>query len=356
MIMRASILFFLCLLTAGFPGVGRSQEAQVDFSALSRGRVSDADNNVYPTILFGDTWWLAENLRTYRFNDGTALTHYKDTEHKDYMAQYDTKYSTGGSGYDGLKVEGHFAYPMRNLKLVASYGLLYPYYAAVNERGLCPPGWSFPDTADWFNLARLLVGEEAFEDLGDGYYKVHGAGKFLKSDNGGLWKYGEGAGSVTGAAGMNIVPAGRLYVGGYDDEGEKAYFWTPNYVHPDGSGAGRRLILFENSHNAMQITNFRANSAVCIRCVRKATAQEMGGVGFTDETHRPVVLPDYGTGRLRVLNLGAGERWRIYNMLGVPVSEGRGGEGGETNIVLPPLPRGVYTLSTAQGTVKWIYR
>jgi uncharacterized protein (TIGR02145 family) len=252
-----------------------AQEALVDFSKLSRSTVSDAEGNVYPTVLMGDTWWMAENLRTYRFNDGTELTHYKDWEHIEYMLQYSTQYSTGGAGYDGTRVEGHYAYPMRDIRLRSTYGLLYPYHAAVNSRGLCPAGWALADTADWFAMGRLIVGPDAFTDNGEGFLVAHGLGNFLKTDNGGLWKAHPDGGAVTGAAGMNIVPAGRLHVSGYNGLGEYAYFWTPNNVHPDGSGAGRRIILFSYDNDEMHITNFRANSPLCIRCVRKATLVEL---------------------------------------------------------------------------------
>lgn len=348
------LLFLLFLACTSLPHAA-AQQALVDFSTLSKGRVGDIDGNSYPTILFGDTWWMAKNLRTYRFSDGTPLTYYQDMGHTDYNLLYNTEYSTGGANYDGLHVEAHYAYPMRSLKHVSTYGLLYPYHAAISSHGLCPQGWYFPDTADWFTLARLVVGDQAFED-NDGYQTVHGIGKFFKTDNGGLWTYSPTAGDVTGDAGINIVPAGRLYVGGYADLGEKAYFWTPNYVHPDGTGGGRRLILFDHDDNDMTITNFRANSPVCIRCVRKATAEEISSLSFVDETLKPIVLPDYRSGRLRVLNLAPGVTWRVFSLLGGLLAQGDSGDGGELSILLPPLPPGIYTLSTPQAVVKWIYR
>ncbi|MDR3127452.1 MAG: fibrobacter succinogenes major paralogous domain-containing protein [Tannerellaceae bacterium] len=354
--MQTNIPLLALLLATASPLLAPAQQAKVNFAELPKGRVVDIDGNTYPTILFGDTWWMAENLRVFRFADGTPLTYYKDTEHTDYMLQYDTEFSTGGSTYDGLSVENHYAYPMRTLRYVHTYGLLYPYYAAINPHGLCPQGWTFPDTADWFSLARYVVGPEAFEDQSDGYFLIHGIGKFFKTDNGDLWTPCDTIGEVTGEAGMHIVPAGRLHVSGYNSFGEKAFFWTPNYVHADGSGNGRRLILFDYTDNDMKITNFRANSPVCIRCIRKATAQEMAISSVQQTDDNPIVLPDYHTGRLRILNLPPGITWRLFSILGTLVAQGHSGSGGELSILLPPLPPGIYTLATPKATVKWIYR
>ena len=49
------------------------QMSEMMLEAGLNGVVSDTDNNVYKTIKIGNQVWMAENLKTTKYNDGTNI-------------------------------------------------------------------------------------------------------------------------------------------------------------------------------------------------------------------------------------------------------------------------------------------
>jgi uncharacterized protein (TIGR02145 family) len=105
---------------------------------LSYGSVSDIDGNIYKTIKIGSQTWMAENLKTSRYNDGTTIPEVKDQ--KEWR-----ELSTGAYSWYINQSETY-----KNI-----YGALYNWYA-VNNGKLCPKGWHVPSDAEWTILSNSI--------------------------------------------------------------------------------------------------------------------------------------------------------------------------------------------------------
>jgi uncharacterized protein (TIGR02145 family) len=96
--------------------------------------VTDFDGNVYKTISAGGNIWMAENLRTTKFRDGTAIP-----------------MVTGASEWAALSTYA-YCWPENNASNKGTFGGLYNGYAVLESRGLCPTGWHIPSDAEWIDL------------------------------------------------------------------------------------------------------------------------------------------------------------------------------------------------------------
>jgi uncharacterized protein (TIGR02145 family) len=121
---------------------------------LTYGIVKDMEGNTYKTIIIGskkgetdipDTkadiagqTWMAENLRTTTYNDGTAIPHVPDMEDWAVLA-------TPG-----------YCYFYNKPYYIDVMGLLYNWHA-VNTNKLCPTGWHVPTFAEWEAFTLYLM-------------------------------------------------------------------------------------------------------------------------------------------------------------------------------------------------------
>ena len=101
--------------------------------------VTDIDGNVYQTVTIGNQTWMAENLKTTRYRDGTSILY----PGVDSIAWQ--KNTTGAYAW----------YDNDESTYKNKYGALYNWYA-VNTNKLCPQGWYVPSDADWHQLILYL--------------------------------------------------------------------------------------------------------------------------------------------------------------------------------------------------------
>ena len=100
----------------------------------------DIDDNIYSEIKIGDQVWTVENLRTTKYNDGTAIPHVN--ENTNWLDLTDGAYCF----YENNET------PSKHSK----WGALYNWYA-VNTGKLAPSGWRVPTDDDWTKLEEYLI-------------------------------------------------------------------------------------------------------------------------------------------------------------------------------------------------------
>ncbi len=112
--------------------------------------VSDYDGNVYETVRIGEQLWMAGNLRTTRYMDGTPV----------HNGTVGDVYQESNENEEGA----YTVYPHQRVQGIDSqsemqqlYGNHYNFYAVADPRGLCPEGWRVPSREEWNEMINFLV-------------------------------------------------------------------------------------------------------------------------------------------------------------------------------------------------------
>jgi uncharacterized protein (TIGR02145 family) len=162
-------------------------------NGLQAQTVKDIDGNVYKTVKIGNQIWMAENLKTTKYNNGIAIPFVIDVD-----------------AWKALKTPA-FCWYNNDVINKNKYGALYNWYT-INTKKLCPLGWHIPSDAEWTTLTTVLGGE----DVAGGKLKEAGT-LHWKSPNTG----------ATNETGFTALPSGnRHFMGTFDDGGSICYWWS----------------------------------------------------------------------------------------------------------------------------------
>ncbi len=202
---------------------------------INYGSVNDIDGNTYRTIQIGTQTWMAENLRTTKYNDGSSITFVKT------KGQW---LSANSGEYCWMDHEGKF----KNI-----YGAYYNFKAVSSDK-LCPTGWHVPEDKEWKILATSLGGEI-------------NAGEKLKEKSPNHWI--NQSSNITNESGFTALPGGYCnYTGVFNAHsywmGSEAYWWTSSDAYP--GGAFYRAI-YTNS-NALLMGSWRIEMGHNVRCLK----------------------------------------------------------------------------------------
>lgn len=233
--------------------VGTAYGNQVNFTTEERGRdtriVVDIDGNVYKTVPIGNNLWMAENLRTTRYQNGDVLPNITE----------DTKWQSLNTGA--------WAYYENDSSNGDTYGKLYNWYAVADQREICPQGWHVPSDDEWKQLERYLGMSKQGADAEGSRGTIEG-GKIKSTrtvpDLHPRWNSPNTG--ATNESGLSALPGGYRSLNGYfSSKGSNAYFW-PSLPGFSKLFSWNRELSFNESGIARN--RFDKRSGFSVRCVR----------------------------------------------------------------------------------------
>jgi uncharacterized protein (TIGR02145 family) len=206
--------------------------------------VTDIDGNVYDTIKIGSQVWFGENLKTSRFNDGTAIPLITDS-----------------LLWSSLSTPGYCYYNNDSLNYKNTYGALYNWYA-VSTNKLCPTGWHVPSDSEWYSMILFLDANAQlqFGDESSSGYKMKESG----STHWNCLNYGS-----DNSSGFTALPGGsRNNMGEYNNIGDFGAWWTTDQF--DANKAIIRYLICDDPSETRE--KFLINIGINIRCIKGAAS------------------------------------------------------------------------------------
>jgi uncharacterized protein (TIGR02145 family) len=205
-----------------------------------RTKLTDAEGNLYNTILIGTKLWMAENLRTTRLNDNTLIPEI-----------------TGNTEWVGTSSPAYCWYD-NNSSFKSTYGALYNWYS-VNTGKLCPAGWHVP-TDQEFSALEVTLGMGADQSEIWGW---RGTDHGLKMKNTTGW---DNNGNGSNSSGFTALPGGYRYGtdGQFFLQTTITYWWTSS-EHDADRGWYRRL---DSSSDQVYRASTSKKGGKYIRCVK----------------------------------------------------------------------------------------
>ena len=213
-------------------------------SDLTYGSVSDIEGNCYKTIQIGNQTWMAENLRTTKYNDGTPMPEVTDV-----------------SAWLVLDENPGYCWYENEIINKQDYGALYN-WGAVKSGKLCPDGWHIPADSEWHQLILFLDPEAVSNDysrvesfIAGGNLKEKGTSHFMDPNTG-----------ADNESGFTAIPGGLLQImGSFNLKGESCLMWSSTMSEVYPGKVWVRIVYFEHS-NVIRYSHVRQNGFY-VRCL-----------------------------------------------------------------------------------------
>jgi uncharacterized protein (TIGR02145 family) len=199
--------------------------------------IKDIDGNVYKTVTIGTQTWVAENLKTSKYSDGTTIPNITDN----------TQWKNDSTGA--------WCYYNNDAANSAKYGKLYNWYAVSSttngNKNVCPTGWHVPTDAEWTVLTDYLGGASV-------------AGGKMKEVGTTNWNNPNTDAMNTSL--FTALPGGQRdgIIGLFGNVGINGRHWSSS-EYSSGNAWYRN---FTNFLNSVGRTNFDKKSGFTVRCLK----------------------------------------------------------------------------------------
>ncbi len=167
--------------------------------------LTDIEGNTYKTVKIGNQWWMAENLKTTKYNDSTAINHITD----------DGEWEACTTG------TGAYCYYRNttNADSIEKFGALYNWHA-INTGKLAPDNWHVPTKEEWKVLDEYLVNNQRY------IAKSMAAKTDWSPDSSEEGTIGNDL-TKNNSTGFSALPGGFRYNNGYFDLiGDEGHWWS----------------------------------------------------------------------------------------------------------------------------------
>ncbi len=190
---------------------------------------TDYDNNSYTIVHIHDQWWMAENLKSIHYPDGTSINYYDYDDDPDNSLIYGRLYAWS---------------PAMN-------GAASSNTNPSNVQGVCPDGWHLPSKAEWQQFSTNLGGL----NIAGGKLKERGTSHWIAPNTG-----------ATDESGFTALPSGMHdFTNIFQWLGDHCAFSTSTGNLPMVEVTS---IMLQTSNGILTVGSFHPVDAVSVRCVK----------------------------------------------------------------------------------------
>ena len=245
--LAAGTTYYLRAYSTNIVGTGYGSN-EITFKTYNSNAIQDVESNYYNIVTIGSQVWLAGNLKTTSYNDGTSIPP-----------------ETDDAAWAALSTPGYCWYN-NDITNKSVYGALYNWYA-VNTGNLCPTAWHVPSDDEWTMLETYLT-NNGYGFGGDG----NDIAKSISATSG--WDVSSVIGSVgndqasNNSSGFNALPGGTRYLDGgiFSFIYYNGIFWSGTFNYTRSLFADRSDIFRGSFSNP--------EYGFSVRCLKDLTAEQ----------------------------------------------------------------------------------